>query len=149
MALSAYESFANKNLIFPIGGKNYELKPVTIPNGITLQKIISGSDKKLSSQPGEELWKLVLGDLWDEFVEDGVPVEAAVRAGLTALAEYQYDRDMAEATWEAGADPKALQDYLETKLPTNRAQRRSTSTGAAKKTPSRASTTGTRKSPAK
>lgn len=132
MALSAYESFANAPLVFPIGGKNYELKPVTIPNGIILQRLINGNDKKLAAAPGEELWKLVLGDLWDVFIEDGVPVEAAVRAGLTALAEYQYGRDAAEAAWEAGADPKALQEYMD--RPKNRAERRSTSTAAAKKT---------------
>lgn len=146
MALSSYESFANPPLVFPIGGKEYELKPVTIPNGITLQRLINGKDKKLAEQSGEELWKLVLGDLWDQFVDDGVPVEAAVRAGITALAEYQYGRETAEAAWEAGADPKAIQKYVEANQPTNRAQRRSNSTGAAKKTPSRASTSGTRTS---
>lgn len=149
MTLNAYESFANKNLVFPIGGKTYELKPVTIPNGIILQRLINGKDKKLAEQPGEELWKLVLGDLWERFVEDGVPVEAAIRAGITALAEYQYGRETAEAAWEAGADPKALQEYMERKLPQNRAQRRSTSTAAAKRTPARASTSGTKTSPTK
>lgn len=136
MALSAYETFANPPLVFPIGGKKYTLNPVTIPNGITLQRIINGKDKKLAQAAGEVLWRLVLGDdLWDRFVEDGVPVEAATRAGLAALAEYQYGRDAAEAAWEAGADPKALQAYMEGKVPKNRAQRRSTSTGVARKTP--------------
>lgn len=133
MALSAYESFANDPLVFPIGGKKYTLKPVSIPNGRILANLISGKDKKLNSAPSEELWKLVLGDLWDQFEQDGVPIEAATRAGLTALADFQYGRDAAEAAWEAGADPKALQEYM-AKRPSNRAQRRSTSTAAAKKT---------------
>jgi hypothetical protein len=134
MALSAYETFTNDPLVFPIGGKKYTLKPVSIPNGRILANLISGRDKKLSAAPGEVLWKLVLGDLWDEFEKDGVPSAAATRAGLAALAEFQYGRDAAEAAWEAGADPKALAAYMETKFPTNRAQRRSTSTAAAKKT---------------
>jgi len=134
MALSAYETFANEPLVFPIGGKKYTLQPVSIANGRILANLISGRDKKLSTQPGEVLWKLVLGDLWDQFEADGVPAEAATRAGVTALAEYQYGRDAAEAAWEAGADPKALQAYMETKHPANRAQRRSTGTAAAKKT---------------
>lgn len=134
MALSEYESFANPPLIFPIGGKKYELKPVNIPDGRTLAKIIEGKDKKLSALPAEEVWRLALGDLWDQFIEDGVPIDAATRAGLAALAEFQYGRDTAEAAWEAGADPKAIQEYVDRTLPKNRAQRRSTSTAAAKKT---------------
>jgi hypothetical protein len=140
MALSAYESFANGPLVFPIGGKNYTLKPVTIPNGRILAGLINGTDKKLSAAPAEELWKLVLGDLWDEFIEDGVPLHAATRAGLTALAEHQYGRPSAEAAWEAGADPKALKEYIESRMPTNRVQRLSSSTAGAKKTPSPVST---------
>lgn len=132
MALSAYESFANEPLVFPIGGKKYTLKPVSIPNGRILANLISGKDKKLQQAPSEELWKLVLGDLWDEFEKDGVPVEAATRAGLTALAEFQYGRDAAEAAWEAGADPKALEAYMA--KPKNRAERRSTNGAAARKT---------------
>jgi hypothetical protein len=133
MALSAYESFADEPLVFPIGGKNYICKPVSIPAGRKLVGLINGKDKAFEKAPSEELWKLVLGDLWDEFEADGVPMEAAVRAGVTALADWQYDRSTAEAAWEAGADPKALQEYLE-RQPTNRAQRRSRSTAAAKKT---------------
>jgi hypothetical protein len=135
MALSAYEEFAKEPLVFPIGGKKYVCKPVTIPNGIVLQRLVNGKDKKLASAPGEELWKLVLGDLWDAFIKDGVPAEAAVRAGLTAFADWQYGRATAEAAWEAGADPKALQEYMERKTPTNRSQRRSAGSAAAKKTP--------------
>jgi hypothetical protein len=126
MALSAYEEFAKEPLVFPIGGKKYVCKPVGIPAGRRLAALINGKDKELAKAPSEELWRLVLGDLWDEFEADGVPQEAAVRAGLTALADWQYDRETAEAAWEAGADPKALQAYMETVAARgNRAQRRS------------------------
>jgi hypothetical protein len=137
MALSEYESLAAEPLVFPIQGKKYTLKPVNIPNGRLLSQIIEGKDKKLSALPAEELWKLALGDLWAEFEADGVPAAAAVRAGIAALADFRYGRDTAEAAWEAGADPKAIEKYLETKdqPKPNRAQRRSTSTGTAKKTP--------------
>jgi hypothetical protein len=134
MALSAYEKFAAEPLVFPYGGKKYVLKPVNIPNGRTLAKIIEGKDKKLSAQPAEEVWKLALGELWDEFIADDVPLSFAVRAGLTALAEIQYGRETAEAAWEAGGDPKALEEYMTKKYTPNRASRRSTSTAAAKKT---------------
>jgi hypothetical protein len=131
--LTPYEEFANPPLVFPIGGKNYALKPVNIPNGIILQKMLAG-DKQYAKLSGVELWKLVLGDLYDEFIADNVPAQACVRAGIAALAEYQYGRVMAEAAWEAGSDPKALEAYMESRMPTNRASRRSKSTGAATKT---------------
>jgi hypothetical protein len=135
MVLSAYESFANEPLVFPIGDKKYTLPPISIPDGRQLAKIIEGKDKELSALPAEEVWRLALGGLWEKFIEDGVPLEAATRAGLTALAEFQYGRATAEGAWEAGADPKALQAYMDRTAPKNRAQRRSTGTGGAKKTP--------------
>lgn len=142
MALSAYETFAEEPLRFPIGSKVYELKPVGIEAGLKLAGVLTGRDKEFGKKPAEEAWKLVLGDLWDTFIADGVPLEAATRAGLCALADYQYGREAAEAAWEAGADPKALEAYLMKKAP-NRASRRSLSTGAGTTTRKRAGTSGT------
>jgi hypothetical protein len=140
MALSAYEEFAKEPLVFPYRGKEYVLPPVNIPNGRLLGKILEGKDKKLNQIRGEELWKIVLGGLWEKFLEDDVPLDFAVRCGLTALADIQYGREYAEVTWKVGADPKALQKYMAEEKATqaaptpNRAQRRSTGTASVKKT---------------
>jgi len=142
MALTPYESFAEEPLQFPISGKTYTLKPIDIPAGIRLAEIVSGKDKAAKNLAGEALWKLLLGSLWDEMVADGVPLAAATRAGLTALADYQYGREMAEAAWESGADPKALTVYLTSKTG-NRATRRSAGTGKATTTKPRAVSNGT------
>lgn len=144
--LSDYSEFAEGPLRFPINGKVYELPPIGIEDGIVLAGIVSGKNKAAQKMEGVELWKLLLGPLWDEMIADGVPLEAATRVGLTALADRQYGREMAEITWETGADPKALQPYLRKQAAAqgNRATRRSNSTGGAKKTPSRASTKGTK-----
>ncbi|MCU1408462.1 MAG: hypothetical protein JWM23_542 [Microbacteriaceae bacterium] len=147
--LRDYSAFAEGPLVFPINGKRYELGELGIEAGITLAGIVTGKNKVAARMEGVELWKLLLGPLWDEMIEDGVPLAAATRAGLTALADHQYGRDVAEITWETGADPKVLEPYLEARAAktANRATRRSNSTGGAKKTPSRASTRATSSRP--
>lgn len=143
--LRDYSAFAEKPLTFPINGKKYILPPLSIEAGIALADIVSGKDKAFAKKDGVELWKLLLGPLWDEMVADGVPIDAATRAGLTALADHQYGREIAEATWEAGADPNRLAAYMTQKAAAlgNRASRRSSGTGGARKTPPQASTKAT------
>lgn len=143
--LRSYEEFAEQPLRFPIGGKVYELPPIGIEAGLELAGAIDGSNKAFAKKKGVELWKLLLGPLWDQMVADGVPLEAATRAGMTALADHQYGRALAEATWVAGADPNLVAAYMTENAANqgNRASRRSNSSGGAKKTPSRASTKAT------
>lgn len=134
--LKPYEEFAQEPLEFPIGGKVYRLEPYDIPTGLKLTKVITRQDEEFAQLPPEELYKLALGNLWDQMVADGVSLAAVSRCGLTAISDFQYGREMAEAAWEKGADPKAISAYLMRNLP--RAGRRSQSTGGASKTPSRA-----------
>lgn len=144
MALTDYNEFAEAPLEFPINGKKYVLPAIGIEDGLTLAGIITGKNKSASKMEAVELYKLLLGPLWDEMIADGVPLDAASRVGLTALADRQYGRQVAEITWETAADPKALQPYLaRLNSQGNRAQRRSNSTAGAKKTPRPASTRGT------
>lgn len=141
--LSDYNKFSEGPLVFPINGKKYVLPEVSIPDGLALAGAIAGKDKAAGRKSGESMWRLILGPLWDEMIADGVPLAAATRVGITALADRQYGREFANVTWETGADPKALQPYLEATAPTNRAQRRLNSTGGEKKIPSPVSTKAT------
>jgi hypothetical protein len=143
--LSDFNSFALPPLAFPLGGKKYTLPRVSIPAGIILADILSGKDKRWAKKDGVELFKLVLGPLWDEMIADDVPLDFMTRCALTAIADHQYGRDVAIVTWETGADPKGLPAYLARTAAAkgNRASRRSTSTGTAKRTPSQASGTTT------
>lgn len=141
--LTDYAEFAEEPLRFPYKGKVYELPELGIEDGLILAGIISGKDKAFAKKQGVELWKTLLGPLWDEMVKDGVPLSFAVRAGLTTLADRQYGRDIAKITWETGADPKALQPYLAKQSLGNRASRRSSGTGGARKTPRPVSTKAT------
>jgi hypothetical protein len=144
MPLKAFEDFAPEPLAFPIGGKVYTAKLVGMSDGLRLQRVLEGKDDSLNDVEPEVLWRMVLGDAWDEMMADNVPVEAASRAALAALADFQYGRNEAERVWEAGISPEALAARA---AANQKASTPSTRTGGAGKTRSRASSSGTRKSP--
>ena len=143
MPLKAFEDFAPEPLAFPIGGKVYTAKLVGMADGLRLQRVIEGKDDSLSKAEPEVLWRMVLGDAWDEMMADNVPIEAASRAALAALADFQFGRAEAERVWEAGISPEALAARA---AASRQESTPSTRTGGAAKTRRRASTSGTRKS---
>lgn len=138
-----YESFANDPLVFPIRGKHYPAVEVGIDLGMRLSGITTGAAEQ--DMPAVDLWRLVLGDSWDQMVADGVPLDAATRAGMAAIADFQHGREYALVVWETGNDPKALTEHMAAKAKAegNRATRRSRSTASASKTPSPASSKAT------
>lgn len=146
MPLKAYEEFAQEPLAFPIGGKSYVVPPLGFTDGIRLQRILIGQDESLNDAPPEAAWELILGSAFEEMCADKVPMEAVARAGFTAMTDFQFGREQAERVWESGLDPKALADAIrgaEKQL----ASQRSNSTGAARRTRTRASSTGTTSRP--
>lgn len=139
MELKEFSEFAEGPLVFPYKGKKYTAPDIDIPTGLRLNGITNhGAESELESV---ELFQLVLGPVWDEMAADGVPLAFATRAGMTVIADFQYGRLYAEATWETGADPKAMAEFM--KARGNRATRRSKSTGKGTATPSPASTSTT------
>lgn len=143
MPLKPYEEFAQEPLAFPIGGKTYTVPPLGYIDGIRLSRVFAGEDKSLDDAPPEEGWRLVLGSAFDEMVADKVPMEALARAGFTAMTDFQYGRQQAERVWESGLDPKALAAAMKQAAEQVAASMASSSTAAARRTRSRASTTGT------
>jgi hypothetical protein len=111
MALKAYEEFAVEPLAFPIGKKVYTAPEIGITEGIQLEQILSGK-VNVDDKPQAFMWELVLGTAWTEMQADNVPAEAAARAGLAAVQDFQFGREAAEAAWEAGIDPKALAKFF-------------------------------------
>lgn len=138
-----YDAFNAGPLEFPYRGKTYVVPLPDFDTGATLTRITSGEDTEFRSKPVQEIWKLLLGPVWDELVADKVPFTFIARCGLTALTDFQYGRDLAKAAWKAGGDPKALASYLpeepETPSPNRAAKRaaskRSPSTGGVNETP--------------
>lgn len=118
-------------LVLPIRGKGYTVPPMSLETGLRLKPFLEG--KIPEGITDDEVAHLTLGTAYDEMVADSVPAEAVQRAMLVALAEFQSGRAAAEILWRTGGDPKAVQ--AEVRKVTNRAQRRSKSTGAANTTP--------------
>lgn len=143
MALKAYEDFAAEPLAFPIGGKTYVVPALGLAEGVKVEQILSGK-VDVNDHPQDFMWQLVLGSAWDEMQADNVPAEAAARAGLAAVQDFQFGREAAEATWEAGIDPKALAAFFMSR----QGSPQSNSTGSESATPSPAFTKRT-KSPKK
>jgi len=165
MAFEDYEKVADP-LVLPIAGKKYRIPEVGLKDGLKFnldaeatakaQEAVAAAEKagdaeaaakaaeQIPPQMGdEEFLRMFLGSAYDEMVADNVPGPSALRAAITAMTDFQKGRQMAEIMWATGGDPKAIQKYLQP----NRAARRSTSSGAAKRTPSRASSSGTTTEP--
>jgi hypothetical protein len=138
MPLRAYEDFAAEPLAFPIGNRVYTAPPVGLAEGIKLEQILSGK-VNVDDEPQEFMWRLVLGSAWDEMQADNVPAEAAARAGLAAVQDFQFGREAAEAAWEAGIDPKALAKFILSRE-ASEGSPQSSSTGSESATPSQVST---------
>lgn len=139
MAFKDFREFAEP-LRLPINGKTYDIPPISARLGLQLLGLEKGeTDSPLASLSGMELWQAILGSAWDAMVEDDAPMSAIARAGLTALADYQQGRAVAEAVWEGGIDPERMAARvaaLQESMP-------SQSTDEASETPTRASTSGT------
>lgn len=149
MSLKPWEDLAPEPLAFPIGGRIFTVKPLSYKDGLNLEHLLSDAEAR-DGLTDRDLWRLMLGDTFDEMVEAGVAPQPLARAGMAALADHQRGREAAEAIWESGVSPEALAAAAtaatrKTKS-SKKASTRSTGSGAARKTPSRASTSGTRTS---
>lgn len=102
---SDYSEFADP-LRLPVNGKTYEIPPIGIATGLR----ITAQTEQKTPLTNEEFRRLLLGDVYDELLADNIPGPAFSRIVLTALAEFQYGRSVAEITWETGGNPKALLD---------------------------------------
>lgn len=137
----AFKSFdeVTKQIELPIGGKIYTLPRVSAQDGLRFKlatEVRPGHE--LEPLPDDEFETIFLGDVKQQMLDDNVPAEAIDRALATAVANHTAGRDTAELMWETGGDPKVVAEYLRRRAP-NRASRRSTRGGRAKRAPSPAS----------
>lgn len=141
--MKAWEDTDRDRLEFPIGGKTYVIPELPYQAMLTLEKAKAGEKTYLDDAPPEETWRIVMGHVYDDMVTDNVPGEALMRAGLAALAFFEFGREVAEAVWETGIDPKALSAAIQAQAQGREGSTPSPSSGAASSTRKRASSSGT------
>lgn len=143
----------------PIGGITYRIAGVDAQTGLLIQRLMDAGIKAgQSGQPidldedllddAQELstYESVLGDAYQQMLDDGVDWEELKRASMTVMIWVYFDEETAEKFWETGAAGEALAPATgQPPSGANRANRRASS-AAARSTRPRASTNGTRAS---
>lgn len=107
-------------LKLPIGGKVYAVPPVSAELGPRLQVVVAAGidvaqgnevgndDRKVLDDLGEQqLYRDVLGPVYDEMVADKVPWPALKHAALTVMIDSVTNRDTAESFWQNLGKPPA------------------------------------------
>lgn len=140
-------------IVLTYRGKDYEIRPATARTGLDMRRLfaateraqngeeLSDRDKEILNRDSEDVWQELLGDTFDELMDDGVTFGALDLIGNTAVMWAAQDRDMALEFWENEGKAPAP----------NRAQRRAakTRTGGATTTKRQASGTGTSTRPSR
>ncbi|MGN6325718.1 DUF7426 family protein [Pseudolysinimonas sp.] len=123
--MSKFEDFSEiyEPLVLPVNGKSYTIRPVVGAEGEKFNAAIAGGDNAPEFSD-VDLEAMLLGpELKQRLLDDGVSDAAIKRILLTALAEFQGGRAMAEIMWATGGETAAMADYVKSHAP-NRAARR-------------------------
>lgn len=154
MAFKDLDEFFDDTLPLPVGNKYYKIPSPPAEIGLWCQRVlVAGIEIASGEQAGavpemptilgddeeKDLYRKLLGPVWQELWDDGVSWEKIKHIGQTAFIWVGGSREMAEVFWNSGGDPKAPAP--------NRAARRqpaSTGTGAAGTTKPASSTSTTR-----
>lgn len=104
MALRPYEDIVGP-LVIPIRGKEYTLPAVSLQDGLRIHASMSGG----APLTAEELNTILLGDAYQQLLDDKVGGDIMDRVWLTAYTDFTAGRDSAEEAWENGL-PKATRE---------------------------------------
>lgn len=141
------ELFDN-TLTLPTGGREYVIPSPSAEDGLRVQKITtlaarlqSGGEAVdttlLDDEEEVDLFQLCLGPVYDELLADGVDWAQLRHFGLTAMFWIVSDVETAEKYWRSKGDPSQLAPNRETR------RAKKSGSGAASKTRSRGSSSGT------
>lgn len=95
-------------ITLPIRGKNYTLPTVSLEDGVRMHQAAAGG----SELPLADLIIIILGDVREVMISDGVPLGDIDRALWTGVADFQSGRAAAEAVWEHGVPKEILANLL-------------------------------------
>lgn len=150
MAFKQLGEVLDETLSLPIGDKVYRVPPPSASTGLRVQAIMQAAavaadggavdEAVLRDAAERDMYVDVLGTAHAEMVADDVAWPTLKHCAITAMVWIVQNKDAAERYWNSGGDPS--------RLAPNRKARRSSS-GTAKSTPSRGSTSGTKPRPAK
>lgn len=107
-------------LRLPIGGRTYTLPPISAELGPRVQALIDyGIDIAMGNETDadeagqvlddvaeRDLYKEVLGQVYDAMQADGVPWAALKHAAMTSIIDATRDREEAELYWERLGKPE-------------------------------------------
>lgn len=134
--MKAWEDLTSEPLTFPIGGKTYTVAPLSIDDGLLAMRILQGDEPDWDGKSAVEFYQFLMGGTWEQMRADGVSLDAATRAGVTAMTDLQSGREAAETIWEAGVDPELVAAWMAA----TQTSKPSTDTGSENETPSPDST---------
>lgn len=116
------DEFFDDTLRLPISGKVYVIQPVDSKTGLNMQRMMTIATQaavgvdispeqvaalELDDAGEDQLYRLALGDVYDQLVADGVNWPRLKHAGLTAYFFQITGREMAEKVWATGGPGKA------------------------------------------
>ncbi|GAB2918716.1 hypothetical protein ACFMQL_20565 [Nonomuraea fastidiosa] len=148
MPFKDLDEFFDPTLKLPVGGKTYVIPPPSAEVGLLCQRLMHASLTAQSGQQVDEeglnqlaelvfddeqekdLYRTILGPVWDELLADGVVWPKIQHIGQTALVWVAAGMEAAAQHWEAGPVGEAA-------APTR------TAAAAAKSTRARGSASGT------
>lgn len=154
------EFSAGRHIDLPIDGVTYRINDVDGETGLLIQRLMDAAFAAMQDGDAAELdlddellddaseissYERVLGDAYQQMIDDGVGWTDIKTAAMTTMLWIYTDEDTACKFWEAGGDLSKVEGKAPAPAGANRASRRASS-AAARKTRSRASTSGTRAS---
>jgi hypothetical protein len=119
MALRPYEDIVGP-LVIPVRGKEYTLPTVSLQDGLRIHASKSGG----APLTADELNTILLGDAYQQLMDDQVGGDVMDRIWLAAYTDFTMGRDSAEEAWETGipkATREAAREILATMTPTDEA----------------------------
>jgi hypothetical protein len=146
MVLQDLDELIDPVLRLPIHGKTYEVRSPSAELGIKLERLFQSaiaqsagvsasdiSDIKLSDDEERNLYKQLLGPVWDEMVVDDLPWVYVKHVGVTALLWVAGGLDAAEAYWSTAPGEAKRPEPQDHKAPANKKTTRTRSTSSAQR----------------
>ncbi|MFB8772097.1 DUF7426 family protein [Streptomyces broussonetiae] len=152
----ALDAFLDEHLELPVKGGDgqtrvYRIDEPSAEDGIRVERVTTlaarlaagGSapdTQALDDDEERDLYRMCLGDAYDELLDDGVKWSAFKHVALTVMFWIVSDKETAQEFWTSGQHPGKAQN----RAGRRQAQRGSSASAAASTTRSPASTSGTR-----